>query len=93
MVIESTDGTDLLDAKTGATLQTLTLGDTFTQFAVLSPDGKFILTGSGNGTAVLWDTQIGKVLRFLFGHRSSVSSGAFSPDGKYLLDNLCNKAE
>jgi len=45
-----------------------------------SPDGKFIVTGSGDHTARLWDVQTGQLLLTLQGHTGSVSSVAFSPD-------------
>jgi WD40 repeat protein/tRNA A-37 threonylcarbamoyl transferase component Bud32 len=57
--------------------------------ALLSPDGKAILTGSDwrDGTAQLWDAATCKPLGPPLPHRKShkVYAGAFSPDGKTLL--------
>ncbi|TNE50615.1 MAG: hypothetical protein EP344_17235 [Bacteroidetes bacterium] len=58
--------------------------------AVFSPDGKYILTGSGGtligvrGEAKLWDLKGHELLTFA-GHDSDVSAVAFSPDGKQIL--------
>jgi len=56
----------------------------------LSPDNKTLLSGSHDGTLILWDLQTGRQLRSIEGHRHddrpfSVTSVAFSPDGKTLL--------
>lgn len=49
-----------------------------------SPDGKFILTGSRDGTAKLWDVS-GKTKPKTFKHGSEITALAFSSDGKYFL--------
>ena len=51
----------------------------------LSPDGKFVLTGSDDDTASLWDLATGKAMMQFMGHTGQVKSVAFSPDGKYVL--------
>ncbi len=58
-----------------------------TPSAVFSPDGKYILTAGGQGSAVrgktrLWDAMSGKVLRVF---PVAAESVAFSPDGKQAL--------
>ncbi|MFL5807811.1 MAG: protein kinase domain-containing protein, partial [Roseiflexaceae bacterium] len=50
-----------------------------------SPDSRYMLTGSLDHTARLWDTQTGQELRRFTGHTDTVRSVAFSPDGKYVL--------
>ena len=49
-----------------------------------SPDGKSILTGSGN-VAVQWDIQTGNRVGSPFAHRNPVWSLAVSPDGTKLI--------
>jgi uncharacterized protein YkuJ len=53
--------------------------------ACFSPDGCYVLTGSRDKTARLWDVETGKEVRKFEGHASSISSVAFSPDGRYAL--------
>jgi WD40 repeat protein len=50
-----------------------------------SPDGRFVLTGSWDKTAQLWDAATGQQLRRFEGHSNTVSSAAFSPDGRFVL--------
>ncbi len=50
-----------------------------------SPDGKTVLTGSGQDAARLWDAATGKPLGTPLRHQDAVTSVAFSPDGKTVL--------
>jgi WD40 repeat protein len=50
-----------------------------------SPDGKQVLTGSGDRTAILWDAATGTMLRTFSGYQNNVMSVAFSPDAKSIL--------
>jgi hypothetical protein len=49
--------------------------------AAFSPDGKFLVTGSADKSAVLWDVAEGKAVRRFDGHANAVDSIAFSRDG------------
>jgi WD40 repeat protein len=55
-----------------------------------SPNGKFILMGSDDSTARLWDLT-GKLVQTFKGHSSSISSVAFSPDGESVLTGSYDK--
>jgi eukaryotic-like serine/threonine-protein kinase len=50
-----------------------------------SPDGKFILTGSGDNTAKVWNAEKGQEVLTLKGHTLPVRSVSWSPDGKRIL--------
>ena len=51
---------------------------------VWSPDGRHILTGSGDGTARIWDATTGDNTLTLT-HTDPVSAVAWSPDGHHIL--------
>jgi len=50
-----------------------------------SPDGKRIVSGSGDNTLKVWDAQTGQETLTLEGHSDWVSSVSFSPDGKRIV--------
>ncbi|MCH8964434.1 MAG: PD40 domain-containing protein, partial [Planctomycetes bacterium] len=53
--------------------------------AVFSPDGRRIVSASGDRTALVWDVETGRELIALIGHTSRISSAAFSPDGQRIV--------
>ncbi|MGA7702932.1 MAG: SUMF1/EgtB/PvdO family nonheme iron enzyme, partial [Thermoguttaceae bacterium] len=56
-----------------------------------SPDGRHVLTGSHDHTAILWDAASGQKLHVFTGHSEHVCSVAFSPDGRQILTGSSDK--
>src|SRR5262249_33578107 len=50
-----------------------------------SPNGQYVLTGSTDKTARLWEVAKGITVRIFSGHGNYVSSAIFSSDGKRVL--------
>jgi WD40 repeat protein/class 3 adenylate cyclase len=50
-----------------------------------SPDGQTALSGSGDGSLILWGVETGEVVRRFTGHASGVNGVAFSSDGRTAL--------
>src|SRR5690606_15289705 len=50
-----------------------------------SPDGQTVLSGSDDGTLILWDVRTGERLHTFEGHTRTVSDITFSPDGQTAL--------
>jgi WD40 repeat protein len=50
-----------------------------------SPDGRLALTGSGDGTARVWEVSTGRELAQLGGHSGKVRGVSFSPDGRLAI--------
>lgn len=76
-------GSSLRDFASGKLLRTFD-GNTSTVTSVaVSPDGMQLLSGSLDGTAILWDVATGARIR-VFNHMAPVRSVAFSPDGKLM---------
>ena len=69
------------------------LGHPMPVFCVaISPNGKHLLTGSGDGTAKLWDVSTAQEIRTFAGPPGSGAYAvAFSPDGKQILTGSDDK--
>jgi WD40 repeat protein len=50
-----------------------------------SPDGRYALSGGGDGTLLLWEVATGQLVRRFSGHDGPVEDVAFSPDGRQAL--------
>ncbi|MEV7729067.1 hypothetical protein AB0P15_30660 [Streptomyces sp. NPDC087917] len=56
----------------------------FTRVRLLA-DGRYALSGGGDGTVRLWDVSSGRCLHVLEGHRGSVHSLAVTADGSFAM--------
>lgn len=59
--------------------------------ASYSPDGKRIVTASGDKTARVWDAASGELLKTLAGHTERVSSAVYSAEGTQILTASADK--
>ncbi len=50
----------------------------------ITPDGKYIVSGSRDKTIKIWEFLSGQLIRTLTGHEHWVLSVAISPNGKYI---------
>jgi WD40 repeat protein len=52
----------------------------------ISPDGRWLVTGSGDATARVWDMEaLSAEPMVLRGHEGGISALAISPDGRWLV--------
>ncbi len=51
----------------------------------VSPDGRFIVSGSGDRTVKVWEAATGRLLRSLEGHKDDMTAVAVSPDGRFIV--------
>jgi WD40 repeat protein/uncharacterized caspase-like protein len=65
---------------------TLQLGHTsYVNSVAISPDGRFVVSGSSDAAIKIWDIASGRLLQTLGGEGWSVNSVAISPDGRFIV--------
>jgi WD40 repeat protein len=56
-----------------------------------SANGQYILSGSTDNTARLWDTALGIETHKLAGHTEPITAAIFSPNGRYVLSSSTDR--
>ncbi|HEY4490691.1 MAG TPA: WD40 repeat domain-containing protein, partial [Acidobacteriota bacterium] len=51
----------------------------------ISPDSRWLASGSQDSTIKIWDLANGNLLRTLYGHNDKINSLAISPDGHWIV--------
>jgi WD40 repeat protein len=75
----------------GALVRTLS-GHSDSVYAVaVTPDGKYVISGSDDSTLKVWNWQAGQEVRTLAGHSDCVLAVAITPDGKYVISASMDK--
>jgi WD40 repeat protein/uncharacterized caspase-like protein len=82
---EESDAIGLYDFASGE-LKALLNGHTdVINSLAFSPDGKHLISGSADATAILWDVESRAVLHRLEGHRAQIYGVGFTPDGERVV--------
>ena len=75
----------LWDSKSGREIRSFAGHSSNISSVAFSPNGRQIISGSGDDTIKLWDVETGHELRSFNGHRYEVNSVAFSTDGRLIV--------
>ena len=74
-----------LETVTGKPLGEPLQHESYVWQAAFSPDGKWVVTASADGTARVWETKTGKPVGQPLHHNDVVKSAAFGPDGQWVV--------
>ncbi|MGE3805520.1 MAG: WD40 repeat domain-containing protein [Gemmataceae bacterium] len=85
LVVDVWFGLLLLDPNTGLEVRRFSANSLRDSTASISSDGRYLAGGTRTGSIRFWDIATGTVLGELAGHRSAVTSLAFSEDGTRLI--------
>ncbi|MBI4511816.1 MAG: protein kinase [Deltaproteobacteria bacterium] len=82
----------LRSASNGKIVRTFQVPSERIPASVMSPDGRFVVTGSDDKVARVWETASGKLLRALSPHKDRVGAIALSPDGSIVVTGSDDRA-
>ncbi|MFC1634707.1 DUF4062 domain-containing protein, partial [Planctomycetota bacterium] len=77
--------TGTLTSPGGPLLRTLTGHGHPVRAVAVTPDGRYVVSGSNDKTLRVWELASGLVVHTLAGHASSVFAVAVTPDGQYVV--------
>ena len=69
----------------GKEVQKLTGHQSGVLSVAVTPDGRYIVSGSQDKTVRVWERDTGKEVQKLTGHHDWVTSVAVTPDGRYIV--------
>ena len=72
-------------------VQKLTGHQGLVRSVAVTPDGRYIVSGSEDMTVRVWERDTGKEVQKLTGHQSGVTSVAVTPDGRYIVSGSEDK--
>jgi len=90
VVADSDKTAQIWDLETDTLKHILNNHDDTIRSIAISSDDKYIVTGSEDGTANIWDFESGE-LKYALYHNDSVRSVAISPDNKYVITGSFDK--
>jgi WD40 repeat protein/Flp pilus assembly protein TadD len=89
MVVDWDRDATRLNSETGEEIATFDTGQNYA--IAYSPSGTIFATGGGNGNIKLWNTEDGRLLKTLKGHKTIVWTLAFSANGQKLISGSFDK--
>ncbi|URD53703.1 WD40 repeat domain-containing protein [Chroococcidiopsis sp. CCNUC1] len=75
----------------GQLLRTLTGHTDSVNAVAVTPDGKWVISGSSDNTVKIWNLKTGNIKLTLTGHTGSVNAVAVTPDGKWVISGSSDK--
>ncbi|MDZ8055878.1 MAG: NB-ARC domain-containing protein [Aulosira sp. ZfuVER01] len=75
----------------GFLVRTLVGHSNWVSAVALSPDGKYVISGSHDNTLKVWNWETGEQLQTFTGHSDWVHAVAFTLDGKYVISGSLDK--
>jgi WD40 repeat protein len=81
------------ELESGRLLRSLEGHTDWVNAVAVSPDGRFIVSGSSDDRTVkVWELESGRLLRSLEGHTDWVWAVAVSPDGRFIVSGSSRTA-